>query len=280
MTQATEGKALKKLAELDREEGGLPLLLRFYRDLLLVQREARRQVETTLPAPAGLDAAGVREQLRQGVPLLCFEDLDGYIETLQPVFASVREVFHAYPGLFGHLADGPADGHALNAEMVKAWFEGKPMPPSALNGASEATLRSMIQFTLKPLLAACAEALAPRIDPEQWRRRCCPVCGGAPDMAYLDTERGARWLLCSRCDFNWLFHRLQCPHCGTEDQSALAFFTDEKGLYRLHVCERCKCYLKTIDLRKTDDEVLLPLERLLTADMDRQALEEGYRLPV
>lgn len=99
-------------------------------------------------------------------------------------------------------------------------------------------------------------------------------------MAYLDRERGSRWLLCSRCDFTWLYHRLQCPYCGNLDQNTLAFFSDEKGLYRLQVCECCKCYLKTIDLRKTDDEVLLPLERLLTTDMDRQAREEGYRSPV
>ena len=276
MIQDTEGKVLKKLAGLDKKDGGLPVLLRFYRDLLLVQGEARRRIGA--PSP-GLDAEAIRERLRQGLPLLRIEDLDGCIETLQPVFASVREVFRGYAELFDDLPGGNANGHSLNAEMVKAWFEGRPMPPSSLDSAGEATLRAMVQLTLKPLLAAWAEALASHVETEQWRRRYCPVCGGRPDMAYLDRERGARWLLCSRCDFTWLFSRLQCPHCGTEDQNALAFFTDEKGLYRLHVCERCKCYLKTIDLRKTDDEVLLPLERLLTTDMDRQARGEGYRLP-
>jgi len=31
-----------------------------------------------------------------------------------------------------------------------------------------------------------------------------------------------------------------------------------------------------VDLRKVETDVLLPLERLLTLDMDRQAHEEGY----
>jgi FdhE protein len=272
VTRDTESKILKKLAEFDKEEGGLPLLLKFYRDLLLVQGEARRYFETNLPALISPDAVSVRERPGRGVPLLDVVDLNPGIEPLQPVFARVREIFQRYPELTGSLPDN----HPLTAAAVKAWFKDEPMPPPAQDGADEATFRAMVHVTFKPLLEACAEALASRVDPEKWRRRDCPVCGG---MGYLDRERGSRWLLCSRCDFTWLFHRLQCPYCGNVDQNALAFFTDEKGLYRLDVCERCKCYLKTIDLRKTDGEVLLPLERLLTTDMDRQAREKGYRLP-
>ena len=82
--------------------------------------------------------------------------------------------------------------------------------------------------------------------------------------------------MCSRCDAEWLFQRLECPYCGTKDQSTLAFFTDDKGLYRLYVCEQCRHYLKAIDLRKSEDEVLLPLERFLTPDIDAQAQQDGY----
>jgi FdhE protein len=95
-------------------------------------------------------------------------------------------------------------------------------------------------------------------------------------MAFLKRESGARWLLCSRCDTEWLFQRLECPYCGTQEQNALVFFTDEEELYRLYVCERCKCYLKAVDLRKTEAEVLLPLERLYTIDLDTQAVGKGY----
>jgi formate dehydrogenase maturation protein FdhE len=276
----TETKILKKLAELEKEGGSLPLPLRLFRDLLRVQSEAKRQIEA--PLPEGPDARTVRERLERGAPALDIDDLDPAIPLLTPFFAMIREVFCGYPDLFADLAAGPAgpiNGQSLTGEAVRAWFSGGPMPASAPDGCGEETYRAMVHFTLKPLLEACAERLASLIDAEKWRGRGCPVCGGIPDMAYLDKERGGRWLVCSRCDFAWLFPRLQCPFCGTEDQNALAFLTDEKGLYRLHVCERCQCYLKTIDLRQTDDEVLLPLERLLTADMDRQAREEGYRLP-
>ncbi len=97
-------------------------------------------------------------------------------------------------------------------------------------------------------------------------------------MAFLEKEVGARWLLCSRCDTEWLFQRLECPYCGTNEPNALSFFPDDEGLYRLDVCDQCKCYLKAIDLRKAKDDTLLPLERLYTMDLDRQAKENGYHL--
>jgi len=132
---------------------------------------------------------------------------------------------------------------------------------------------------LKPFLFAYSRLLLPEVDQELWRRRYCPVCGGKPDFAYLDKEKGARWLLCSRCDAEWLFLRLQCPYCGTQDQNALAYFTDEEEshLYRLYVCEQCHTYIKAIDLRCTESEVLLPLERVTTLDLDKQVQEKGYK---
>jgi FdhE protein len=90
-------------------------------------------------------------------------------------------------------------------------------------------------------------------------------------------EEGARWLVCGRCDAEWRFQRLECPFCGTRDQGNLAYFSGGQGLYRLYVCEECKGYIKAIDLRHSQSEVLLPLEWIGTLDMDRQACELGYR---
>jgi FdhE protein len=129
---------------------------------------------------------------------------------------------------------------------------------------------------MQPFLAAHAQKLINSVKHEHWSRGYCPICGGAPDMAYLEKEVGARWLLCTRCDSEWLFHRVECPYCNTQDRTMLSFLSDEKGLYRLYLCEQCKCYLKEIDLRKTDAKVLMPLERINTLDLDTQAGERGY----
>ena len=52
---------------------------------------------------------------------------------------------------------------------------------------------------------------------------------------------------------------------------------DDEGIYRLYTCEQCHTYLKTIDLRNADAEVFMPVERVLTLDMDRQAQDMGYQ---
>ncbi|MFC1931935.1 formate dehydrogenase accessory protein FdhE, partial [Chloroflexota bacterium] len=152
------------------------------------------------------------------------------------------------------------------------------LPSSKLTDDSyKNLLTAVIQATLKPFLISHAKSLIASVDQERWRRRYCPICGGSPDFASLDKERGSRWLLCSRCDTEWLFQRMECPYCGNQNQNSLAYFTDDKSPYRLYVCEQCKRYLKATDLRQNESEVLLPLERLYTLDIDRQAQEQGYR---
>ncbi len=82
--------------------------------------------------------------------------------------------------------------------------------------------------------------------------------------------------MCSRCDGVWLFQRLVCPYCGTQDQTKLAYLTDDTAQYRLYVCDACRTYIKAIDMRRIQHNVRLPLERVLTLDLDRQATANGY----
>ena len=69
----------------------------------------------------------------------------------------------------------------------------------------------------------------------------------------------------------------QCSFPPFQAEHSLAYFTDEKGIYRLYLCERCRAYIKAVDLRHVKKEVSLPLERMLTLGIDSQAREKGYR---
>jgi len=140
-----------------------------------------------------------------------------------------------------------------------------------------ALLEECIHTALAPFLAVQSETLSELVAQELWRRKSCPICGGAPDFAFLSRDQRTRWLICSRCDMEWLFQRLQCPFCGTQKHESLGYLTNSQGLYRLYTCTECRCYIKAIDLQKTTEEVLLPLERILTVDLDRQAKEANYR---
>ena len=93
-------------------------------------------------------------------------------------------------------------------------------------------------------------------------------------MALLDAESGARYLLCSRCNFEWGYSRLGCPLCGTSEKQT--YYPSEDGFYRLYVCPKCGRYLKTVDQRKARREVIPIVERLLTVGMDLAAREEGF----
>jgi len=268
-------KILDKLQEGPQKEGSLPQFLELYKQLLLIQVEVKPNIPSNhhLLTKDEIDA-----MLIKGVPLLKWDAL--YIDW--PIFHTLfrkaatvigEQTEPAYKGLKDAAFDIP-----VLQEIAKAWYEGSSLSPWATRySIEEEVLAAVIHCAIKPFLTAQAKAIRGLVDQEHWRRRCCPVCNGKPDFGFIDKEKGARWLLCSRCDTEWLFQRLECPYCGTTNQKELAYFTDDQELYRLYICQKCRTYLKTIDLRKTETEILLPLERVMTVDMDRQGQEKGYK---
>ncbi|MFC2022451.1 formate dehydrogenase accessory protein FdhE, partial [Chloroflexota bacterium] len=253
-----------------------PLILEFYGKLVEVQSKAQKR---TGAPKSGLSNDALQKRTRRGLPLVSFDELTFDWSLVQEVFSEVIAVFASYPQLFGEIPDRlktPQARRLLTKKAAKAWFNGKELPATILDGVSENLIQSIIHATLQPFLSIYAKALTGSINQERWRRGYCPICGGSPDLAFLEKEVGTRWLLCSRCDTEWQHQRLMCPYCGNQEQSTLSFYTDEDELYRLYVCEQCRCYLKTVDLRKAKSEVPLQLERLYTLDIDMQAREYGY----
>jgi len=274
----TGTKILKKLSVMEKEEGKLPLLLKFFRDILRIQDAVAKKIGRPR---INLTADTVRDRIEQKIPILSFDDLDIDLRLFQDTFTRVTDTFMKYLDFFGDIPERlrkPEAARLFNKKVIRAWFNGVALPLAISTNSNDAVIRAIIQSAFKPVLTVYAEELIEYVEQEKWRQKYCPVCGGIPDMAFLETERGARYLLCSRCDSEWLYQRLQCPYCGTQDTDSLSFFTDEKGLYQLNVCDKCRRYLKTIDMRKANNDVLMPLERLLTTEIDRQAREEGYIL--
>ena len=283
MRRDIEDKILHKLEELETKEGQLPAPLELYRRILAAQIETKASlgvpptVSGSLPEEA---IAPMESELTAGVPLLSFEKQAVEWATVQCLLRNVSAIVLEYLEDAAKEAPGleslASDMNTLE-KAAQAWYECSPLCSYAEDkGVSEELLSFVLQTTLHPFLASNSEALIGLIDQEAWRRGYCPICGGVPDFAFLTKDLGTRWLLCSRCDAEWLFQRLQCPYCGNQDQNTLAYFTDDSELYRLYVCEHCHRYIKAIDLRRTGEEILMPLERILTAEIDNQAQETGY----
>ena len=268
---------IKALEEQEKSEGNLPALLEFYRELLQVQERVGRKV--TAPNPVFTREA-VAALAREGKQLTDYADLAIDWPLLRDAYKETVALYARHPDLFGEI---PAQltaltpGRVVYARTVRAWYLGRQVRlPFSPDDRAQSLVMALFASALKPFLVRVAEAAKGALDQEAWRRGYCPVCGGNPDFAYLSRDTGARWLLCGRCDTEWLFQRLQCPYCSNSDQNRLSFFADESGRYRLYVCESCHRYLKAIDLRQTKGEVLLPLERLETVDLDVQAQDKGY----
>lgn len=246
--------------------------------LLRLGIEAQPRIGTPHPR---LTRDAVSSLLMQGKTILAFDDLGLDWALLEELFrASVRILVVELPGTHenSQRLNQLAANTPLLGQIARDYYNGTPLCSTATEHCIDTLLmEACISAALAPFLAAHSEVLSELVAQELWRRKACPLCAGGADFAFLDKEQGTRWLVCSRCSMEWLFQRIQCPYCGTQKHESLAYRTNSQGLYRLYTCEECHTYIKAIDLRKAGDDVLLPLERILTVDLDRQAQEAKYR---
>jgi FdhE protein len=244
----------------------------FYLKLLAIQAEIERQ----LPLPQiDLERSQLEQRLRTGQPL--FNPAEHPLDRplVNKTFLRIAELFAEYPEVAG-----PVPQSFFNDEpyrWITAWLESGEVPLEVKEDPARAALWNAIaQQTVRPFLLGYTQALAGRYSQDAWRRSYCPVCGSAADFSYLDKEVGSRFLVCPTCSSEWQFQRTQCPYCLNADTTSLSFYTDETGLHRLYLCERCRSYLKAIDLRKTTEKINLAVESLTTLHLDRHASEMGY----
>ena len=254
---------LKKLEEL--ESTSLPDSIKLYTRLTRIQLEARSDIEIKGARPSQKE---IDERVGLGVKALKFEELHLGWDMVERLFKSALNIIGEYsPSV-------DAEDKIPLRQIVKSWYNRQSFPH---DGMDEDILNVAVHTAVKPFLAKWSQELLPMIKQERWRKGYCPVCGGTPNFAYIETESGARWLCCPRCDAEWLFQRIECPFCGNIKQKELSYFKDEADLYRVYTCEACKAYLKAVDLRKKGRDVAMPLEWIKTLDLDRQACENGYK---
>lgn len=245
--------------------------------LLRLSIEAQPRIGTPKPH---LTRDAVSALLMQGKPILAFDDLNLDWPLLAEFFrAAVRILVVELPGSHenSQRLNQLAANTPLLRQVARDYYSDTPLSATATEHCIDTLLmEACISAAMASFLAAHSEVLSELVAQELWRRKGCPLCSGAADFAFLEKEQGARWLICSRCSMEWLFQRIQCPYCGTQKHESLAYRTNSQGLYRLYTCEECHGYIKAIDLRKAGADVLLPLERILTVDLDRQAQEANY----
>lgn len=261
-------------ALLRRARGELPHLAPDI-DLHLALIEARAAL-SPLPPP-DFSPAEVRAVLEAGTPLLRLKLPSVDWDAWTTLFDRVCELAAAHrPDLAAAFSGLRGRAPALH-EMAARYLRAGQIVSA--DGLDPTLLTFAFIHAFHPTLRACAESLGPLIREHEdlWYRPRCPLCDGEPDFASLAADSGARRLLCSRCDYEWAYQRVGCPYCGETDPARLGYYLASDNRYRLYVCDACGRYLKTADFREMQNPAPLPVERLLTLDMDLAALGADYR---
>ena len=141
----------------------------------------------------------------------------------------------------------------------------------------KAILGFIIYNSLKPSLVLFSGQLSTYLDKDaEWGKGYCPVCGSQPEISTFE-ENGKRFLTCGFCSHKWVSKRIYCPFCENTDHETLHYYDiDGEEEYRVDVCDKCKKYIKTIDIKKTSRLVYPPLESKATPYIDLKFEEMGF----
>lgn len=136
------------------------------------------------------------------------------------------------------------------------------------------------QFFAQAFLQPYAEFVRLRVNVKShgYTQPSCPFCGRKPGLGVLRPmgDGGKRSLLCSFCLAEWEFRRIVCPGCGEENHANLPVYTaHELEHVRVECCDRCKRYIKTVDLTKCG--LANPVvDEIASVPLDVWARERGY----
>jgi FdhE protein len=131
----------------------------------------------------------------------------------------------------------------------------------------------------RALLQPYAEhvALWGKIDREE-TTAICPFCSARLVAGVLRGEGdGAKWrILCSLCATEWPYLRVVCPNCGEHDKDELPVNkAADFDQVRVEACDRCRTYVKSVDLTRNGRAVPVVVE-LATMALNIWAEEHGY----
>jgi FdhE protein len=145
---------------------------------------------------------------------------------------------------------------------------------------ADRALRFVVEAVLQPFVeqAAIAEPARQLPTPDVRGPIRCPFCHGLPVVGVLREEgHGAkRTLVCGLCLTERPYLRIVCPSCDEQQFDALPVYTaDQLEYVRIEACDRCRSYLKTIDLTK--DGLAVPVvDDIASVSMDLWARDRGY----
>lgn len=271
----------EKIAKITQLKTAVPAyreILDFFEPVLRERLHYKSQLMQTIDRPVASDA-GVRNKLQNGIPLI---DKSGMQFDGKIMAAHLKTLLGIIHSRTPHVADLAADIlKDKNFNLMAAGGGNYQASVPALPAGSDDILDFLVKETLSPVLEIYAEAFNPLLSMDGWENGYCPMCGEPPAMAMIAGDAGKRSLICGACATQWPFPRTACPFCGNTDQQKLSYlFIENDDKYRIEVCDACRHYLKTVDLRNISRPVDFEVENIITLHLDMIAMENGYAHPL
>ncbi|MCP3900598.1 MAG: formate dehydrogenase accessory protein FdhE [Desulfobacteraceae bacterium] len=166
--------------------------------------------------------------------------------------------------------------------ITQSYLAGNLSLPQSVMGNKEfnpQVFDFILYNSLKPSIVKSSKIIAYDLKKtDQAGHRRCTVCGSSPALSLFSMENGSRSLVCSFCWHEWEAARISCPFCNNNESETLGYVAldTEKGI-RADYCDKCKKYIKTIDLREYRKEIYLPLELIASIPFDMKMNEEGFK---
>jgi len=272
----------KRIKHLKEKRPGYGEVLDFYQKV----REAQDSAKSSLKIdPIRLKKEWKDLLAKEGFSLLQKQDFPLDIEVSLTLFQTLCQIGKdANP----HMAEQVRKiEEVLNSkrfdlkELIKKGIEEQRIEQMADEfGLDKKIFLFLIEASTRPSVELGIEQLRTELDPENWHKSNCPICGSLPFLSLLREEVGKRYLLCSFCGYQWRIDRLICPFCNNKEQESLSYlYAEGEEAYRIDLCEKCRQYIKTIDLRRLEESDPC-LEDLATLHLDILASQKGYKRPV
>ena len=276
-------KIKKRVETIVKERPSHKQVLGFFEDIINEQYLTLPKIKIV---PVEIDKEDAKSKIIQGFPLV-------EKRTLVLDIPSATRLFRRLCKILSKNKKATCDAELITQAMRNKKIDLPELLKQVENNEYITTLSKKLQVkedvllflarnSIKPIYETYAKELKDYVDQERWWKGYCPICGSEPYIAELKSEggaEGARFLVCSSCNFEWRFNRLKCPFCENEDHKKLRYFYAEKEgrAYRVDVCEKCKRYIKTIDTNKLGIDFIPLLEDIGTLHLDILAQKEGYK---
>ena len=279
----TLGRSLKTIEDYKAVNPHYTDLLDILADILILREEYRKNMKDSI---FRVEENLIAQKMEGGLPLIDFTGKEYDLSRPKQYFNSLISIVEKrMPEEAQNIISIIKNKQYDWEKMIRASFD-RTVEETDNQGLlagreAEENIDLIDLFTeesLRPELETIAEKYDEIIAKSGWSEGYCPICGKEPKIGEIrEEEEGKRYLFCHQCGFKWYFHRIKCPFCGNDEQHSLAYFAVEgEEHHRVDVCNKCRRYIKIIELSKSSEEPNLDVEDIATLHLDMIAYDEGY----